>query len=111
MRGQSHRERQIPTDLADLVYTHPGAPTEIFIGDPSIPHTVTGSPIGINRFEVEYLGRLADRVIVMYGGAVMEEGATSAVFAGLTFGAASPSTHSPSIRFACISIVAFLAKS
>lgn len=47
---------QWDTDLADLVYTHPGAPTEVFIGDPSVPHTVTGSPIGFNRFEVEYLG-------------------------------------------------------
>lgn len=41
---------------ADLVYEHVGAPTEVFVGDPGVPHTVTGSPIGFNRFEVSYLG-------------------------------------------------------
>jgi hypothetical protein len=44
------------SDQANLVYPHAGAPTETFVGDPNVPHTVTGSPIGFNEFEVSYLG-------------------------------------------------------
>jgi peptide/nickel transport system ATP-binding protein len=41
----------------------------------------TGMSLILISHDLGVIGRLADRVIVMYGGAVMEEGATAAVFA------------------------------
>jgi peptide/nickel transport system ATP-binding protein len=40
----------------------------------------TGMALILISHDLGVIGRLADRVIVMYGGAVMEEGATAAVF-------------------------------
>lgn len=44
---------QWDTDQEQLTIVRPGLPNEVFVGDPNVEHTVTGSPYGTNFFRID----------------------------------------------------------